>query len=122
MLETALARRDYLERLAEAPAWKRTLIDDLGDSRSTVDRAVETLQDVGLVERTEDGFRTTYAGRVLLDTATEASGGAADGGAAGESSPATSADGPGFGILAALAAGAARVGVAADRLRQRDEE
>jgi predicted transcriptional regulator len=72
MLDTALSRRDYLERLAEAPAWKRDLIDDLGDSRSTVDRAVDTLQDSGLVERTDEGFRTTYAGRVLLDTVREA--------------------------------------------------
>jgi predicted transcriptional regulator len=72
MLDAALSRRAYLERLAESPAWKRDLIEDLGDSRSTVDRALETLQDGGLVERTEDGFRTTYAGRVLLDTVTEA--------------------------------------------------
>lgn len=72
MLDLALARRTYLERLAEGPAWKRDLIDDLGDSRSTVDRAIETLTDAGLVVERDDGFATTYIGRVLLDTVTEA--------------------------------------------------
>lgn len=72
MLELALERRGYLERLAAAPAWKRDLIDDLGDSRSTVDRALAALTDADLVERGDDGFRLTYGGHVLLETVTEA--------------------------------------------------
>jgi predicted transcriptional regulator len=72
MLDLALERRAYLERLAERPAWKRDLIDDLGDSRSTVDRSIEALTDAGLVAERDNGFETTYAGRVLLDTVTEA--------------------------------------------------
>jgi len=72
MLDLALARQAYLERLAERPAWKRDLIDDLGDSRSTVDRAIEALTDAELVTERDDGFVTTYAGRVMLDTVTEA--------------------------------------------------
>jgi predicted transcriptional regulator len=82
MLEIALSRRAYLERLAEGPAWKRDLIDDLGDSRSTVDRAIEALTDAGLVEEGDDGFVTTYTGRVLLDTVTEATAVAETAGAA----------------------------------------
>jgi DNA-binding transcriptional ArsR family regulator len=72
MLEIALERRTYLERLADGPAWKRDLIDDLGDSRSTVDRAIAALTDAGLVERTDEGFRLTYSGHVMLEAVTEA--------------------------------------------------
>ncbi len=94
MLDLALSRRAYLERLAEQPAWKRDLIDDLGDSRSTVDRAIAALTDVGLVEERDEGFVTTYAGRVLLDTVTEATAIAETAGAAAELARNLPADAP----------------------------
>jgi predicted transcriptional regulator len=72
MLDIARKRRAFLERLAATPAWKRDLIDDLGRSRSTVDRAVASLVDAGLVERTDAGFVTTYSGRLMLDQVREA--------------------------------------------------
>lgn len=94
MLDLALARRAYLERLAEQPAWKRDLIDDLGDSRSTVDRAIAALTDAGLVEERDEGFVTTYVGRVLLDTVTEATAVAETAGAAAELARDLPADAP----------------------------
>jgi predicted transcriptional regulator len=94
MLDLALARQAYLERLAERPAWKRDLIDDLGDSRSTVDRAIEALTDAGLVVERDDGFATTYVGRVLLDTVTEATAIAETAGAAAELAANLPADAP----------------------------
>ncbi|MFC7176287.1 ArsR family transcriptional regulator [Halosegnis marinus] len=63
MLELVLSRRRYLERLADAPAWKRDLIDEFDHSRSTVDRALAALTDAGLVAAGEAGYETTYSGR-----------------------------------------------------------
>lgn len=72
LLSLVQRRRAYLRELAAGPRHKRDLIDALGDSRSTVDRAVETLQDAGLVTRTDDGAWTaTTAGDVLLGAVEE---------------------------------------------------
>lgn len=57
-------RPDFLEYLCENPADKRDIIDDLGYSRSTVDRAISDLQEAGLV-RYEDGKYVTAATGVL---------------------------------------------------------
>ncbi len=58
------ARLDFLERLAEAPADKRTLEADLDCSRSTIDRAIRRLETADLVTRTAEGYRTTTVGRM----------------------------------------------------------
>jgi predicted transcriptional regulator len=71
MLEVAVQRQDFLGLLAEGPVHKRDLIDELGHSRSTVDRAVDSLTEAGLVERADGGFVATYSGRLLLDQVTE---------------------------------------------------
>lgn len=60
-------RLDLLRRLRESPAPKRDLIDDLDQSRSTVDRAVSELEGVDLVERAEGGIALTTGGRVMLE-------------------------------------------------------
>ncbi|WP_435333886.1 helix-turn-helix transcriptional regulator [Haloarchaeobius sp. TZWWS8] len=66
-------RYDYLAELVDVPRHKRDLIQELGDSRSTVDRATDELMAAGLLTRTEDGrFRTTVAGDVLRRTVDEA--------------------------------------------------
>lgn len=57
----------YLDALADAPLHKPALVEAVGDSRSTVDRAVRRLLDAGLVERTDAGFRTTFAGLLAAD-------------------------------------------------------
>ena len=58
-------RQDFLELLAE-PAEKPALVSELGHSRSTVDRAIRTLESAGFVERTAEGYRTTVTGRLAL--------------------------------------------------------
>jgi len=60
-------RHEFLERLAEAPAYKPTLVEQLDTSRSTVDRAIRELTEAGFVERVDEGFRTTAFGRLLAD-------------------------------------------------------
>lgn len=62
-----LARRsDLLRALEGGPRRKRALVEALSTSRSTVDRAVRTLESRGLVER-NDGVSLTLRGRLLLD-------------------------------------------------------
>ena len=72
MLDLAFARRQYLVRLSDGPAQIRDLVDEFEHSRSTVNRAIRALEEGGLVERGADGYETTYAGRILLDTVDEA--------------------------------------------------
>jgi len=72
LLSLVERRRPYLSLLAAGPEHKRDVIDALGDSRSTVDRAIEDLTDRGLVTRTDDGAWTaTTKGDVLLETVEE---------------------------------------------------
>lgn len=62
-----LARRsDLLRALEGGRRQKRVLVEALSTSRSTVDRAVRTLESKGLVER-DDGVSLTLRGRLLLD-------------------------------------------------------
>ena len=56
-------RAAFLERLDDAPAEKRTLVEELDASRSTVDRAVRQLTEAGLVERGTNGYEVTPMGR-----------------------------------------------------------
>jgi len=66
-LRAVLANRHrLLARLAEEPAAKPTLVDDLPVARSTVDRGVRDLEAVGCVERTEGRLRASAAGRAAL--------------------------------------------------------
>lgn len=66
-IEVVAHRVDFLEALAETPRQKPELVDDLDQSRSTVDRAIRTLEDAGLVERGDDGYVTTLTGRLAAD-------------------------------------------------------
>lgn len=59
-------RRAMLERL-RSPADKRTLVESLDCSRATVDRAIRRLEGWGWIERDDDGWRLTHAGRTILD-------------------------------------------------------
>ena len=72
MFQIALARRQYLDRLADGPTRIRDLVEEVDHSRSTVNRAIRALEDEGLVERGADGYETTYSGRILLDAVDEA--------------------------------------------------
>src|SRR6056297_4211338 len=66
-IETVGRRADFLERLAEEPLRKRAMVDALGHSRSTVDRAIAALEEAGLVERTDEGYVSTLAGRLAVE-------------------------------------------------------
>lgn len=69
LLGLAQRRHAYLALLATGPHHKRDIIDTIGDSRSTVDRAIEALDEADLVTRTADGAWTvTTKGDVLRQT------------------------------------------------------
>lgn len=66
-LREVLARRHrLLERLAEGRADKPTLVADLPVARSTVDRGIRDLEEVGCVDRVGGEFRANAAGRAAL--------------------------------------------------------
>ncbi|WP_435124599.1 helix-turn-helix transcriptional regulator [Halobaculum sp. D14] len=59
-------RRDCLDALADGPVEKRDLVDRLDTPRTTLDRAVGELTDVGLAEAANGGYRATTFGREAL--------------------------------------------------------
>lgn len=64
-------RRAVLEALSDRPRRKRELVDVLDVARSTVDRALRTLEAEGLVERVDDGFALTTCGAVAFEVYVE---------------------------------------------------
>ncbi|MFC7135450.1 hypothetical protein ACFQRB_15980 [Halobaculum litoreum] len=52
---TLAKRRDVLAALFEGPVRKRTLVEELGVPRTTLDRGVRELVDHGLAERVDGG-------------------------------------------------------------------
>ena len=67
-LRTVLANRaDVLRTLLDGPATKPELVDSLDAARSTIDRAISDLTDVGCIEATRGQYRTTAAGRTALE-------------------------------------------------------
>ncbi|OYR60265.1 hypothetical protein DJ83_10195, partial [Halorubrum ezzemoulense] len=77
-------RLDFLERLAAEPLRKHELVDALGHSRSTVNRAIDELEAAGLVAGETDGYLTTLSGRLLAEQYREFLTAAADLAAAGD--------------------------------------
>ena len=65
LVEVVERRLDFLERLTEGALRKHELVDELGHSRSTVNRAIDELETAGLVAGETDGYRTTLTGRLL---------------------------------------------------------
>ncbi|QCJ45619.1 winged helix-turn-helix domain-containing protein [Haloprofundus sp. MHR1] len=62
----AVARRGSTLRALDEGTRKSDLVKRLSVSRSTVDRAIRELEGQGLVERTDDGYRRTLAGELVL--------------------------------------------------------
>lgn len=60
------SRRALLHAIAEGPADKQSLVSKVGVSRSTVDRGVRDLEEVGLVERSGGTVALTTSGRIAL--------------------------------------------------------
>ncbi len=67
VIRTLLSRRELVDRLCRSPAHIRDIIDETGQSRSTVHRAVTELTDLGLVRRSDDGIELTVSGRLARD-------------------------------------------------------
>jgi len=65
--ETVRKRDDVLASVRESPAQKPTLVDRLDISRSTVDRAIDSLLDAGLVRRVDGSYSLTPQGRLMLE-------------------------------------------------------
>lgn len=62
-----LGRREpLLSMLRDRPRSKAELVGSLDVSRSTVDRCIRELETARLVDRGDDGFRLTLAGRLLF--------------------------------------------------------
>lgn len=59
-------RGEFLSALSEAQRYKSELTEELDCSRSTVDRAIRSLEDCDLVTRREDGYETTIYGRLAV--------------------------------------------------------
>lgn len=64
-------RSGYLDALAEGSRTKAELVQGLGDSRSTVNRAVAELVEAGAVEELPGECRLTLAGRLAAETFAE---------------------------------------------------
>ena len=65
-----LKRLDVLERLWEAPAHVRDLVEDTDHSRRTINRAVTELEAGNFVRRGTDGVELTMTGRLAHDQLT----------------------------------------------------
>ena len=65
LMEVVSKRADFVDALADRPAEKRDLVDRVGVSRSTVNRAIWDLEEAGLVEDADGEYRLTVSGRLL---------------------------------------------------------
>lgn len=66
MVETVSQRFVLLTALADGERQVRDLVDDLDSSRSTVNRGLRDLEAADLIERGDEGYRPTLAGRMAL--------------------------------------------------------
>jgi predicted transcriptional regulator len=67
VLEVLSRRYDVLSRLAERPAERPALVEQLDSSQATVYRGIKRLEELGLVRYGTDGYALTTTGRVLVD-------------------------------------------------------
>lgn len=62
VIDVLLRRNGIVEGLRDGPKDKRDLVDELGVSRSTVDRATRELETAGLIEHVDGGYAVTSFG------------------------------------------------------------
>ncbi|NHN46442.1 GntR family transcriptional regulator [Halostella sp. JP-L12] len=67
LMDTVFKRVEFLESLKDDPAEKRDLVDRIGVSRSTVNRAIRDLEQCGLVGYRDGGYQLTVSGHLLYD-------------------------------------------------------
>lgn len=71
VLAVAKRRVDVLDLLRDGPFDKRALVERVGSSRSTVDRATKELLSRGLIRRVDGAFETTVTGVLALEVLRE---------------------------------------------------
>ncbi|WP_323674563.1 LamG-like jellyroll fold domain-containing protein [Halorubellus sp. PRR65] len=71
VFEVVKRRADVLDLLRDGPFDKRVLVERVGSSRSTVDRATRELASKGLIRRVNGEFETTVTGVLALDVVQE---------------------------------------------------
>lgn len=64
-VELLVGRMQFVDRLRQGTLQKPEMVDELGTSRSTVDRAVRDLETHGIIEATDDGYTTTTVGDLV---------------------------------------------------------
>ena len=65
--EILINRIEVFERLYQSPAHVRDLVEETDQSRRTISRAVNELEDANFVERGDRGVEATTAGRLALE-------------------------------------------------------
>ena len=65
VIDALASRSNLIDALSAEPKDKREIVDELGVSRSTVDRGVRELEVLGLVDYASGGLTLTFAGRLL---------------------------------------------------------
>jgi predicted transcriptional regulator len=68
LLSLVSNRRRFLSYIDKEQSHKRDIVDDMGVSRSTVDRALSDLSNEQLVVRTDQGYKITKKGKISLET------------------------------------------------------
>lgn len=68
MIDLVQRRQDILRILETRPREKRTLIDETDSSRTTITRALESLEQAEIVTYSDGKWRLTLAGRYVLET------------------------------------------------------
>lgn len=71
IIEVVLKRRVVLRYICQCKPDKRTLVEDLSQSRPTIDRSVRELEDLDLVERVNGVCKPTYAGQTAYELCEE---------------------------------------------------
>lgn len=64
---TLINRLDLLERLCDSPRQMRDLVEETGQARSTINRAINELAELDHVHRGPDGIEATITGRLARD-------------------------------------------------------
>ncbi|MDY6764309.1 MAG: ArsR family transcriptional regulator [Halobacteria archaeon] len=63
-------REEFIRSLLDGPKEKPELVDELDVSRSTVDRGIRELRNLGLVEPSSEGLRPTLSGKLMYEAHT----------------------------------------------------
>ncbi|WP_434523171.1 hypothetical protein [Halorubrum sp. AS12] len=71
IVDVVLKRQTVLEYICQCKPDKRTLVENLSESRPTINRAVRELEDLDLVERVDGVCKPTYTGQTAYNLCKE---------------------------------------------------